>query len=217
VAIISGPKTGYIHESIYFNAYDSYDPRGDIIRYLWDFGDGSKGTAASITHRYSNTGMYNVSLSIIDNDGTNISTIEQIQIKKKNEGPTIPDIQGPMESYEHELCHFKITSSDTDDDPIRYIIDWDDGSSTNSTFISNGQSFYINHQWKKTDEYIITVEATDGNLTSYSDALIYIKELDMPIPVETEEQTVNPIYLFFFIIPLIIILLYITKKRMNYS
>lgn len=42
---------------------------GDIIRYLWDFGDGSTSTEQNPTHTYYAEGSYSVSLEIISSTG----------------------------------------------------------------------------------------------------------------------------------------------------
>ncbi len=45
------------------------DPRNEIIAYEWDFGDGSTSTDASPTHKYSQTGIYTVSLKVTLKNG----------------------------------------------------------------------------------------------------------------------------------------------------
>jgi len=45
----------------------------DIVSYLWDFGDGSNGTGITTSHAFTTTGVYKVTLTVIDASG-NIAT-----------------------------------------------------------------------------------------------------------------------------------------------
>jgi hypothetical protein len=49
-----------------FNASASYDPDGEIIQYIWDFGDGVKGYGEQTSHTYINPGEYKVTLTVVD-------------------------------------------------------------------------------------------------------------------------------------------------------
>jgi PKD repeat protein len=61
----------FIEDTVSFNAVASYDPDGNIARYIWDFGDGTfeESTVNTITHRYHSPGTFNATLFVIDNDG----------------------------------------------------------------------------------------------------------------------------------------------------
>ena len=69
IAIAKGPKMGYTNKTIKFSAEDSYDSDGTISTYNWDFGDGIEDSGVNVNHVYTNTGLYNVTLLIIDNEG----------------------------------------------------------------------------------------------------------------------------------------------------
>ena len=70
VAIPNGPYTGNVGVPIVFDGRDSYDSDGGtIVSYAWDFGDGSTGDGALVSHTYANPGTYTVKLTVIDNDG----------------------------------------------------------------------------------------------------------------------------------------------------
>ena len=59
-----------VGESINFNATDSYDPDGSITNYTWNFEDStSVSTGMIVTHAYSNTGIYTVTLIVTDDKG----------------------------------------------------------------------------------------------------------------------------------------------------
>src|SRR5262249_9775653 len=49
------------------NSFGTADPDGDVIRYSWNFGDGTAAsTAASPTHTYAVAGTYTLTLTVTD-------------------------------------------------------------------------------------------------------------------------------------------------------
>lgn len=66
----AGPdKTGAIRTNISFSGSGSYDPDGTISNYAWNFGDGTTGSGVSVTHKYTKTGIFTVTLTVTDNKG----------------------------------------------------------------------------------------------------------------------------------------------------
>jgi PKD repeat protein len=66
----------------YFVAYghNSSDPDGDIVAYLWDFGDGNTGYGIYYEHEYTTVGTYNITLTVYDNDGASDTTNATINV-----------------------------------------------------------------------------------------------------------------------------------------
>jgi DNA-binding beta-propeller fold protein YncE len=60
-----------------FNASSAVDPDGTIVRYDWDFGDGTQLLNGGPTpeHVYSRPGSYRVTLVVTDNEGASTATI----------------------------------------------------------------------------------------------------------------------------------------------
>lgn len=54
-----------------FDASESSDPDGEIVRYDWDFGDGETVSTAgpNTTHVYARPGRYRVTVTVSDNEG----------------------------------------------------------------------------------------------------------------------------------------------------
>ncbi|MBQ4845883.1 collagenase [Pseudoalteromonas sp. MMG005] len=69
IGVINGPYQGLINADIQFSSQGSSDPDGDIVTYLWQFGDGTQSNTANPIHRYANAGDYVVSLTVTDNNG----------------------------------------------------------------------------------------------------------------------------------------------------
>ena len=71
VAVASSDQSfGGSSLSVQFNSEFSYDPEGNTLSYLWDFGDGNSSNAANPTHVFSASGgnpeTFQVSLTVTD-------------------------------------------------------------------------------------------------------------------------------------------------------
>nr|WP_321498245.1 PKD domain-containing protein [uncultured Methanolobus sp.] len=78
VACANGPYTTRIGKKIKLTSTGSYDPDGTIMSYIWDFGDGSTAVGATPFHTYTMTGVYTVTLTVMDNAGntdTDVTTV----------------------------------------------------------------------------------------------------------------------------------------------
>lgn len=75
IASFTKSSSALAGEQITFNATSSSDIDGTIVSYAWDFGDGSSGIGAVVTHSFSVAGSYTVKLTVTDNGGlTNSNT-----------------------------------------------------------------------------------------------------------------------------------------------
>jgi PKD domain/Glucose / Sorbosone dehydrogenase len=69
-SIITVPKTEYqINEVVAFDGSKSSDPDGDVLKYLWNFGNGRKASLVNPKVRYSSAGQYVVQLKVTDPSG----------------------------------------------------------------------------------------------------------------------------------------------------
>ncbi len=66
---------------ITFNATTSSDIDGTVVSYAWDFGDGSGGSGAVVTHSFSVAGSYTVTLIVTDNGGLTNSKTSALTIQ----------------------------------------------------------------------------------------------------------------------------------------
>ncbi len=73
VASKSAPLTGIVPLTVYFSSNGSYDPDGSIVRYDWDFGDGTTSTEPNPSHVYTKSATYTPSLVVFDNTGLSSS------------------------------------------------------------------------------------------------------------------------------------------------
>jgi PKD repeat protein len=85
VAVASVSKNvAEINESISFDASQSYDDDGQIISYLWDFGDGNTSTEVNTTHSYSAADTYTFTLTVTDNEDASDQISGEIMITDSN-------------------------------------------------------------------------------------------------------------------------------------
>ena len=77
------PFTPEKNETIFFNS-TSYDLDGYIANYTWNFGDGSIAYGKNVSHIYTKSGKYNVTLLVTDDDGDEAIYVMQIEVKKKS-------------------------------------------------------------------------------------------------------------------------------------
>ncbi|MEF8880072.1 MAG: NosD domain-containing protein [Candidatus Thermoplasmatota archaeon] len=178
VAKPGGPYTGYVGESIQFNASQSYDPDGEVIFHHWNFGDSV--TTADIskpTHVYSNPGEYTGKLIIIDNNGS--SDVKQFQV---NINPAVDDDQLECSIAKPTDSQFNVDQS------ITFEAAASGGSQPyNFTWTIEGKNITkqnTSHVFEEKGNYTIklTVKDSDGNKK------IKTKEIEITISGSEESE-----------------------------
>lgn len=64
-------------------AFDASSSKGEIIEYLWDFGDGATGRGVTVTHTYEKPSTiygYEITLTVVGEDGLRIGTRQTIKV-----------------------------------------------------------------------------------------------------------------------------------------
>lgn len=86
---------------VQFDAGASYDPDGSIVTYDWDFGDGSTGSGAVVTHTYDppTGGVFTVTLTVTDNMGASASLSRYVTALVTAGGPNRLELQEGMRGY----------------------------------------------------------------------------------------------------------------------
>ncbi len=162
VAVIVTDKTSvFAEESIQFAGDESYDPEGDALDYLWDFGDGQTSSLKSPQHSWAEAGNYVVSLTVEDLNGQEGIETKNIEIKAL--GPTAKFVfkEGTNE-VEKVRAGSNVTldaSESTGRDVEIKEYKWDLGDGTSSS--ANESSF--DYSWSSGGFYNITLIVIDEN------------------------------------------------------
>jgi len=123
-----------------FDASGSHDPDGEIIQYLWNFGDGRKGKGISALHIFRNPGRYTVRLTVIDDSKTSTNRISDEMTVNVNHLP-IADAGLDRVGMPGQVFVFDGSASvDPDGKIIKYVWDFGDGTIQNGTKVSHSYS-----------------------------------------------------------------------------
>jgi len=156
VADAGGDYYGTVNESIRFDASQSRDPDGEIVEYIWDFGDGSTGKGKVVTHSYSTPGNYTVTLTVVDDDGAEDSdtTLAHISEYTQNKKP-VPVIESKDIAVIGEIIEFNASKSyDPDGEIVTYIWKFGDGK------VDYGK--VVEHSYSEPGTYEVTLEVVDN-------------------------------------------------------
>lgn len=82
------PSHGVLGDSVRFLGTLSSDPDGEIILWLWSFGDDSSSTDRSPEHLYAQKGTYQVSLTVIDSRGASRTVTQPYTVGDPHGEPT---------------------------------------------------------------------------------------------------------------------------------
>ncbi len=143
--------------TVQFDGSNSRDPDGTIVAYEWDFGDGSPSQGEQKpTHTYVKSGLYQVTLTVIDDSGLSSGrATDTIEILINN--PPVAIIQAPVISCPDEAIKFSAEGSiDPDGEITTYSWDFGDGSSGASTSVAG-------HTYQSPGQYTITLTVTDNS------------------------------------------------------
>jgi PKD repeat protein len=158
ISIIEGGSIDFISTSTVV-----YDP---IVNYTWNFADGTFAYVPSISHTFVQSGVYQVSLTIRDSDGSTNSTSKTIQVQDTS--PIAAFTFSPNNAFEGTNVSFTDTS--TGYDPIvNWTWNFGDGkfgygASTTHVFMDDGYylvTLSIRDSDSSTDSATNTVSVQD--------------------------------------------------------
>jgi PKD repeat protein len=139
------PATARVNEPVTFDASESRDD-GQIVKYEWDFGDGSTGEGQTASHTYTQAGTFIVKLTVTDDQGAVGSTTRSVLVRLAVESFAAPgtDPSGLV----WDGTHFWVT--DTESNKI-YKLDQDgkvlssfDGPGTNPLALAwDGEHLWV--------------------------------------------------------------------------
>jgi PKD repeat protein len=145
--------------SISFIVYAN-DPDGTIVKYEWDFGDGSSNvTGENPTHTYSSGGTYTVTVTATDNDGATDSYSTSINVQS-NKAPNAKFTFSPQNPEPGKTVTFDASNSkDPDGSIASYTWDWENDGRGGLTY----QSPTAKKAFAPAGEYKVTLTVKDKN------------------------------------------------------
>jgi len=107
-----------------FDASISYDTRGEIVSYYWDFGDRTQGNGKKVAHTYYIYGNHTATLKVTDNDGFSNSTSKRINVVIDRPYPPLNVEITRVVNREHSFydCFYKIEWSKNPKNNGKYYI-----------------------------------------------------------------------------------------------
>ena len=152
-------------ESITFDATDSYDLDGDIDFYYWNFDDGRTSNQMMKEHTYTDSGIFEVSLKLIDN--LNDISTTHYTIEVINSLPEVDFAIAPSSGNTLTLFEFTDMSTDSDGEIEEWLWTFGDGNYSNEI----NPAYYFSFP----GYYNITLTLTDdqNGLNNYT-IMIYV-------------------------------------------
>lgn len=151
----ASPSAGAFPLEVNFIGGNSSDDTS-ISSYIWDFKDGSTSSEANPTHTFSSLGVYEVTLTITDNEG--LSTSEAVTItvtEEPNQAPIAKTSANPISGAAPLEVSFNGSTSTDDVSIVTYQWDFKDGQ--------NGNAANLDHMYTEPGNYVAVLTVTDEN------------------------------------------------------
>lgn len=141
--IIADPEIGMVPLEVHFDGTNALDPDGDILHYLWDFGDGMISNQIKETHIYNTPGNYVATLIVNDGIKYDTTEIDIIVNPKQNQKPVVDFIIDTIPEEPYSRIFDASNSSDPDGNNLQYIWSFGDGNisfekTTKHTYMIDG-------------------------------------------------------------------------------
>ena len=133
---------------------NSTDADGFITNYTWDFGDGNTSYERNATHKYGDNGVYTVTLTVTDNDGSSSSTARSIKIL--NVKPVAKFSYSPQTPQSGKYVSFDDLSTDADGTIVNGTWDFGDG-------FTEKDGSLLSHKYDNKGTYIVKLTVTDND------------------------------------------------------
>jgi PKD repeat protein len=145
-------------EVVALDASSSVDWDNHLTGYHWEFGDGTSGEGAQVSHRFAEPGVYEVRLTVSDDSGSNCSTHTDVAQVTVN-APPLAAVDGDEEGFaggaHDELLFDASTSTDADGQPLSFVWDLGDG------IVLAGDK--VRHSYAKAGTYPVRLTVSDGS------------------------------------------------------
>ncbi len=184
------PQTGITLDDIQFTA-GAQNPAADpVLRYLWNFGDGTTSSAQNPTHRYAAEGTYKVRLTLYFRHSASLPADADLSVFKEKTGfisitaPVPPVVEFEAQdscAYTGVPVVFNITKNISPTRPIiKYEWDFGDG-----TVLEQTEPVSVEHEYAAVGAYEVSLTVTAEDLEPGVGVRTYI----LPEPISVGEGT----------------------------
>ncbi len=149
------PQAPLVNEEVVFEASASSDPDGEIVSFLWDFGDEAVGEGQTTSHKYEKAGSFMVRLTVTDERNAQDSATREITVRGENLRPNAAFSFAPERPTVEDLIQFIDESADPDGEIVSWNWDFGDGM----TSVLRNPS----HQYAEPRSYTVTLMVTDND------------------------------------------------------
>ena len=188
-----GPYVGDEGWPVTFDGSGSFDTEG-IVKYEWDFGDGTTGYGMNSTHTYLSSGEFDITLTVYD--AANQSDTDTTTASIENAVPVVVCVpwQGdedlPHLTWSGEEITLKGTVIDIDAETYEW--DFGDGSGTETGTVTDPYAIEARHTYTGADGtlYVTTLTVWDEDGAYDSDTYLVIiadKTLEVESDVAIDE------------------------------
>jgi PKD repeat protein len=156
----AGPAVVQANEGsvVTFDGDASSDPDGDPLTFAWDFGDGSVGSGALVTHTYGDNGSYAVVLTVSDGSAGSTANVRADIV---NVAPVVQDL-GTTTLLRGETFTRDGSFADPGADSWVAMVDYGDGSAPETPALA-GMTFHLSHVYAAAGAYTAMVTVTDDD------------------------------------------------------
>lgn len=141
--------------TVSFDASETADPEGDPLAFIWKFGDGTTGNGIRTTHEYGSPGVYDVELTVEDENGQVFNSVTHTFRVNVNH-PPVAEAGPDVIAAPGEKVGFDATGSEDPDGKIKGR-HWDFGDGKTSARAKT------THIYKSPGKYAAILKITDDS------------------------------------------------------
>lgn len=124
---VFSPDEPDVDETVFFTSISDPGPGNpEIVDFVWDFGDGDRGRGQTTSHEFSESGIFNVVLTIVDDLGASTSCSEPVTVQGQE--PICAFTFEPGSPLNNQLVNFNASASSDDEGIVSFEWDFGDDS-----------------------------------------------------------------------------------------
>ena len=179
------PARPVVGEVVTFDGSGSHDPDGEIVRWLWEFGDEAIGEGQTASHKYEESGSFTVRLRVIDDRGAEGMAERELTVRERNEPPQAEFTFSPENPTVEDVVQFTDRSHDPDGEIVRWK--WEFGDGTVSALRNP------DHQYAKPGNYFVALTVTDDDgAVATATTVLIVDPINLPPVADFSYSPLEP-------------------------